>query len=124
MMHGTLPVILLDFEGITDKREALAAAAEAKAFVSTLEPDGTHYTLTDIRDTRYDREIVEAFKDLTAHNRPYVRAAAVVSNSAIHRAAIAMVGLFSRRKFGVVETREQGLAYLARAHEAATRSRP
>ncbi|HEX2779999.1 MAG TPA: hypothetical protein VHM30_10895, partial [Gemmatimonadaceae bacterium] len=45
--HGSLRVILLDFEGITDVAEALAAVAEARAFVGRQTPDGSHYTLTD-----------------------------------------------------------------------------
>lgn len=118
--HGSLRVVLLDFQGITDKTQGLAHVDEARAFVARLPKDGSHYTLTDVRETRYDREIVDAFKQLTAHNRPYVRAAAVVSNSAIHRAAISLVAAISRRKLAVFETREAALEYLAREHGAGT----
>lgn len=111
--HRGLRVVLLDFEGITDPPEGLAAVAAAKAFIAKLPADGSACTLTDVRNTRYNKEIVEAFKDLTVHNRPYVRAAAVISDSSLHRAAIAMISVFSRRKLGVFATREEGLAYLA-----------
>jgi len=111
--HGGQRVILLDFTGITDTAEGLAALEEARAFIDRLVPDGSHYTLTDVRQTRYDRVIVEAFNRFTAQNKPFIRAAAVVTDSALHRAAITMVGLVSRRKLGVFDTREAGLAYLA-----------
>lgn len=114
--HGSLRVILLDFEGITDVAEALAAVAEARAFVGRQTPDGSHYTLTDVRRTRYDRQIVAAFKELTTHNKPFIRAAAIVSDSTVHRAAITMIGAFSRRKLAVFETRDAALAYLATEH--------
>jgi len=112
IQHAGRPIVLLDFEGITDRDDGLAAVAEARAFVATLPCDGSHCTLTDVRGTRYDRKIVEAFKGLTEHNRPYMRAAAVVSDSAIHRAAITMIGAFSRRKLAVFDTREAALEYL------------
>ena len=114
IQHAGKPVVLLDFAGITDRDDGLAAVAEARRFVAMLPCDGTHCTLTDVRGTRYDRKIVEAFKDLTEHNRPYMRAAAVISDSAIHRAAITMIAAFSRRKLAVFDTREAGLEYLTR----------
>ena len=115
---GGHPVILLDFSGITDREEGRAAVHAAQSFVATLPRDGSHVTLTDVRRTRYDRAIVEAFKGLAEHNRPYVRAAAVVSDSAIHRAAITMIGIFSRRKIATFDTREGALEYLRAAPSA------
>jgi hypothetical protein len=108
-----LRVVLLDFEGITEVADGLAAAEEAKAFVAKLPMDGSHCTMTDVRNTRYNKLIVEAFKELTVHNRPYMCAAAVVSDSTFHRAAIAMVAMFSRRKIGVFPSRQEALDYLA-----------
>ena len=111
--HEGRRVILLDFSGITDTTEGLAAVEHARQFIARLTPDGTNLTLTDVTRTRYDKQIVEAFKAFTAHNRPYVRAAAVVSDSTIHRAAIAMIGLFSKRRIHVCGSREEGLRWLA-----------
>ena len=109
-------VILLDFEGMTDVPAGLKVIDEARDFVAKLPADGSHYTLTDVRGTRYDRRIIEAMKELSAHNKPFVRAAAVVSDSAIHRAAVTMIAMVSRRKLEVFETREDALAYLAAEH--------
>jgi hypothetical protein len=110
--HKGKHIILLDFAGIIDVEEGLAAVAEARRFVTAQPADGTSVTLTDVRDTHYDRRIVEAFKEMTTANRPFVKAAAVVSNSAIHQAAIAMVALFSRRKIQVFDSRERALDWL------------
>lgn len=111
--HHGLRVTLLDFEGIIEVDEGLAAVAEAQAFVARLPRDASNCTLTDVRNTRYNKQIVDAFKELTVHNRPYMRAAAVVSDSTFHRAAITMIAMFSRRKIGVFPTREEALQYLA-----------
>lgn len=109
-------VILYDFEGITDVPTGLQVIAEARAFMAQLEPDGSHYVLTDVRGTRYDRRIIDAMKELATRNRSYVRAAAVVSDSALHRAAVTMIAMVSRRKLEVFDNREDALAYLAEEH--------
>ena len=116
--HQGLRIVLLDFQGITDPALGFGAADEARAFIARLTADGSHFTLTDLRDTRYDREVATKFRELTAHNRPYIRAAAVVSDSSIQRAAISMIALATRRKLGVFETREDALAYLVTAARA------
>jgi predicted GTPase len=110
--HKGKRIILVDFAGIIDADEGLAAVAEARRFFAAQPADGTSLTLTDVRDTHYDRRIVEALKQMTAANRPIVKAAAVVSNSAIHQAAITMVALFSRRKLHVFDAREHALDWL------------
>ena len=112
IQHGTTRLILLDFTGIMDSEEGLTLIARAQAFIAALKPDGTHCTLTDVTNTRYDRRIIEALKRLTVHNRPFVKRAAVVSDSALHRAAISMVALFSRRQLEVFETRGAALEAL------------
>jgi hypothetical protein len=106
-------IILLGFEGITDEATGLAVVAEAREFIGRLKPDGSHFTLTDVTRTTYNRRIVEAFKELSLHNRPFVKAAAIVSDSALHRAAISMIAVVSRRKLEVFDTRASALAWLA-----------
>jgi hypothetical protein len=111
--HKGKRIVLLDFSGITDPTEGLAAIADAARFVSAQPVGGGTLTLTDVTDTRYDRKIVEAFKVMTARNRPIVKSAAIVSNSSLHRAAITMIALFSRRNLEVFDSRAQALDWLA-----------
>jgi hypothetical protein len=111
--HEGQRIILFDFSGITDAAVGLAEVEKARLFMAQQTPDGSHRTLTDVTQTRYDRQIVEAFKGFTAHNRPFVKAAAVVSDSGIHRAAISMIALVSKRRIVVFDTREAALTWLA-----------
>ena len=96
-----------------DTEEGLAAIARARVFIGRLKPDGTHRTLTDVTNTLYNRRIIEAFKALTVHNRPFVTRAAVVSNSTIHRAAVGMMALFSGRRIDAFDTRGAALQALS-----------
>jgi hypothetical protein len=97
-------IILLDFAGITNRDVSLAAVSEARRFVGTQPPDGSSLLLTDARNTIYDRHVVDALTQMAAANRPFVKAAAVVSDSAIHHAAIAMVA-FLRAEGSTCSTR-------------------
>lgn len=105
-------MVLLDFTNIDDPAVGLPIIEEARRFIAAEKPDGTMRTLTDVSNTRYDRDIIEALKELTVHNRPYVGAAAVVTQSAMHRAMIRLVALFAKRQLEVFETREQALDWL------------
>jgi len=111
--HNGKRIVLLDFAGITDPSQGLAAVAEATKFIGAQPVGGDTVTLTDVTGTRYDRQIVEAFKEMTAKNKPIVRTAAIVSNSPLHRAAISMIALVSRRKLQVFDTRAEALEWLA-----------
>ena len=111
--HRGQRIILLDFSGLTDFAVGLVEIEKAREFIATQKPDGSHFTLTDVTATRYDRQIVDAFKAFTVHNRPYVKAAAVVTDSRLHRAAIGMVAMFSKRRLEVAPTREAALEWLA-----------
>ncbi len=51
-------------------------------------------------------------KEMTALNRPIVKAAAIVSNSSLHRAATSMIALFSRRRLEVFDSRDEALTWL------------
>jgi hypothetical protein len=110
--HKGKRIVLLDFAGIVDIEDGLAAVAEATKFIGAQPAGGDTMTLTDVTDTRYDRAIVDALKEMTARNRPIVKAAAIVSNSPLHRAAINTIALFSRRKLEVFESRPHALDWL------------
>lgn len=111
--HKGRRIILLDFAGITDPDQGLAAVAEATKFIGAQPVGGDTMTLTDVTQTRYDRKIVDAFKEMTTRNRPIVRTAAIVSDSSLHRAAISMIALVSRRKLQVFDSRAEALDWLA-----------
>jgi hypothetical protein len=110
--HKGVRIVLLDFSGMQNPEVSLAVIADTRRFVQSLPANGSALTCTDISNTRYDRRIVAAFKEMTTANRPHVKAAVVVNQSAIHRAAISMVALFSGRKIEVRPTREQALDWL------------
>jgi hypothetical protein len=112
IQHKGVPVILLDFSGITNPDVGLPLIEAAGRFVQSLPRNGSGLSCTDVTDTQYDRRVVEAFKVMSKGNGPHVKAAAVVTTSSIHRAAISMIALVSRRKIEVFDTRAKALDWL------------
>ena len=106
-------VILIDASGVTDIALGVRVLEHAREFIARLQPDGSHFTLIDTTGARYAKESVEAAKALTVHNRPFVKAAAAVSDSTLHRVAVKMVAMFSKRRIEAFESRESALAWLA-----------
>ena len=96
--HRGRSIVLLDFRDLRETDEALAAIAHARRFFGNLAPDGSALTLTDARDCLYNSTTLNAMKEMTSHNKPYVYAAAVVTSNALHRVAVSAIALFSKRK--------------------------
>jgi hypothetical protein len=92
--------------------EILAAVALAKEVVSRQSPDSI-YTITDISETIFNAKDIQAMKDLTQHNKPYVKGAAVVGVSGIRKVAFQIVSNFSQRKFIVCNTVDEAKEKIA-----------
>ena len=68
--------------------------------------------MSDVTGARYNGAVLDALKDLAAHNKPYVGAAAGVVKTALHRVAMNVAALFSGRKFQAFTEREQALDWV------------
>ena len=110
--HQGQPIVLLDLAGIKEEAELLAEVENARNFFATRIPDGSLRTLTHTTGSAYSRAAVDALRDLTAQNREYVRAAAVVTDSQLHRMVISTLALVVRRKMQAFEDLETAKDWL------------
>lgn len=94
--HEGRRVLFIDFSGIRDRSTAFHAIDEVKRLVAG-QPRGSLLTLTTVAGSTFDPEIIQALKELAAHNKPFVQAAALVGLSGLQRVAYAAVSLFSGR---------------------------
>ncbi|MBA2627026.1 MAG: hypothetical protein H0U85_03370 [Gemmatimonadales bacterium] len=76
--HVGRKILLIDFSGIEDAQTALDAISEARAVVAAQPADGSLLTLTSVDGAYFDSGVLKAIRELAEHNRPYVRAGAVV----------------------------------------------
>jgi hypothetical protein len=101
----------LDFTNLDDTPTVLRLCEEARAVIAR-EPHGSVFTLTRVAGSRFNREIVDAFRRLVAADRPYVRAAAIVGLTRMMRLAYNAVIRLSGRHIPAFESEGDALAYL------------
>jgi hypothetical protein len=79
--HRGCQILLIDFEGC-QPTETLERIRYARSVIGR-QPLASARTLTMVKNTRFNSQVSEAMKEYTAHNKPYVRAAAVVGLSGL-----------------------------------------
>jgi predicted molibdopterin-dependent oxidoreductase YjgC len=70
----------------------------AKAAIQ-VQPHKSVLIITDVTDTKFDREIVESFKDYAKHNNPFIKASALVGLSGMQKVIFYAVKTFTGRDF-------------------------
>lgn len=109
--HGGKEILLLDFSGMK-AAEAIVMIEHAMGVISS-RPVNSLLTLTDVTDIRFNDDLSRKMKGFTAHNKPYVRAAAVVGVTGLKRIIYNAVIAFSRRNITTFDDREAAKSWLA-----------
>jgi hypothetical protein len=110
--HRGKRILVFDYKGIRDEAEALREIEKSKRIVA-LQPPESLLIMTSVRDARYTSKVLQAMKDLAAHNKPYVKASAVVGMSGLHRVAYQTIILFTRRIIKTFDEEPEALDWLA-----------
>lgn len=111
--HGGRRIVLLDLTGLTNPAETLAAIDEAKAFIAQQPKEGQLLTLTHVRGSQFDTQVVQALRGLVEHNKPYVRAGAVVGLSGLMRVVYSTLVHLTGRNLRAFDDLEAAKEYLA-----------
>jgi len=109
--HGGKDILLLDFSRLK-ANEVLQLIDPAKAVISG-KPEKSILTLTDVTDLTFNSEVSERMKEFTAHNKPYVRASAIVGVTGLKRIIYNAVIAFSQRQIATFGDREAAKSWLA-----------
>ena len=112
--HG---IVLQDFSGVTDPREALGYIEEARRFMEG-QRLGEMLLLTDVSGSTFNQEVIEAMKALAEHHKPWVLASALVGLTPLMRIVYRAVVARTRRDIRVCDTRGDAVAYLLTRREA------
>lgn len=110
--HKGKRILLLDYAGIRDPNEAVASVRKSIEFIAG-QPRNSLLVMTVVRDARYNAQVLQAMKELAAHNTPYVKASAVVGMSGLHRIAYQAVLVFSKRNIKTFDAEADALDWLA-----------
>ncbi len=110
--HHGQRVLLLDYSNLDDAAEMLAMVEQRKAVVTAQSPNSV-LTLTDVTNARVPRGILSRIKEAAAHERPYVRRAAMVgADNSLIKGVTDAVASFSARQWRFFPTRAEALAWL------------
>jgi hypothetical protein len=109
--HRGHRILFFDYSGVSDPVVAVEEVAKSKTLVAQ-QPEHSLLTLVYVKDSRFTSEVIQALKDLAAHNKPFVRAGAVVGMSGLHRIVYQAVMMFSKRKLAVFEELEPAKDWL------------
>ncbi len=109
--HHEKEILFLDFSN-TLPHEVLQTIEVAKRVISA-RPEGSILTLTDVTNARFNDAVSDGLKKFTAHNKPYVKAGAVVGVTGLKRIIFSAVLTFSRRNLEAFDDIEQAKHWLA-----------
>jgi hypothetical protein len=81
IQHRDRPILQIDFAG-SHPAEMLERIRYARLIIGK-QPLASVRTLTLVKDARFNTQVSREMKEYTAHNKPYVRCAAVVGLSGL-----------------------------------------
>ena len=109
--HRDAEILLIDWSGATAD-EILAAIGQARKLIGS-RPHNSVLTLTDVSDGRVDRRVTETLKDYVAHNKPFVRAGAVVGLNELKSVIFNFVNRATGRTLRAMGSRDEAKEWLA-----------
>jgi hypothetical protein len=118
--HG---IVLQDFSNLMRVEEALAAIAEAQAFMQRRPRDRSALLLTNFTGSIYNQEVTDAMRRLAKDHQPYVRASAVYGVTPIMRVILRAIIALTGRDIRLFATHDDAVAYLAAFNDPANEGR-
>ena len=104
-------ILFINFAGCMPS-EAIKVMEEAMKVIAQ-QPFYSVRTLTDVSGARYNREAVVKLKQFVSHNKPYVKAGAVVGLSPLQKIVLEAVSRVSQREFKVFSNAEEAKTWLS-----------
>lgn len=108
--HKGKEILFIDFSN-SELDEVLKIIEESKVVIKS-KPQNSLLTLTDVSNTSFNENITEAFKEYTIHNKPYVKAGAVVGVTGLRKIIYMAVAKFSGRNLALLDDIEQAKEWL------------
>ena len=110
--HKGKRIIYNDFTEVQDTAVALAAVAASRE-LTRKQPLGSCLILTHVTGSRFNRQVVEALKELANGNKPYVKGGCIVGLSGIQRVVYVAITQFTGRRMPTFSSLEEAKDYLA-----------
>jgi len=110
--HEGKQVLILDFTNCTPE-EVTFVSEEAERII-TGQPPNSVLVLADFEGAQFSRDAVTRIKEVTTHDRPFVKRVAWVHTGNLPKVLYDAIKTFSQREFPTFETREEALEFLVK----------
>jgi hypothetical protein len=110
--HKGKRILYHDFTNLVRPEDALAAIEAARTVVRQ-QPMKSVLTLTHVTGSRFNHDVVEALKELTNGNAPFVKAGAIVGMSGLQKVVYVAITQFTGRRMATYGTVDEAKDYLA-----------
>lgn len=109
-VHQGRRVLLIDYS-YCDVPQMKEIIALTRSLMATQFPSSV-LTLSDVTGATFNTEVIEQIKELTKHNAPYVRRAALIGVTGLQAFIYSVVQTFSKRNIPIFSNKEEALKYL------------
>lgn len=110
--HAGKRILYHDFSEIINPADVLPAVAESQRIVAQ-QPPASLLTLTNVTNSRFNRPIIEALRTLVTHNKPYVKAGALVGLSGLQKVVYVTLTQLTGRRLPTFDTVAAAKEWLA-----------
>jgi hypothetical protein len=112
LIEGDARILFADVSRLTDFHDVIAVLEGSKQPPGRLAPVSI-FSLVDVTGTRFNPAVLRTAREVIEHNRPYVRAGAVVGLSPLQRAVYDIIVRRTRRgNLHPFDTLPEGLRWL------------
>ncbi|HEX6910594.1 MAG TPA: STAS/SEC14 domain-containing protein [Longimicrobium sp.] len=111
--HRGQRILYIDFSGLQSADDILREMQTAREIIR-VQPHNSLRTLSNVKDARYSPPVMDAMKEFTSGNKPFVRHAAVFGMERVHRVLYRAVLLFSRRSIEIFDDLDAARDWLAK----------
>jgi len=112
LQHKGKKILFFDFSHNNSKEEYIPIIDTAKLWLKDKGPSSV-LTLTDVTNAHFNAEILNLLKELTSHNKPYVKAGAIVGiTRPLAKLAYNAVMAFSKRTLPIFDTHDEAKDWL------------
>jgi hypothetical protein len=111
IIHNGVELLHLDF--VNGSSSELKAAIKEATGIIAAKPENSVLTLTDVTGAELNAETKDAIKSFAAHNKPYVRAGAVVGVDGFKQVIFNFVVHFTKRNLKAFDNKAEGMDWLS-----------
>ncbi len=110
--HNGKKILIEDFTNFKAGPEMIAQIHKAQTVIAG-QPPKSVLALFDATGSSFNNDVLNAMKEFTKANTPYIKAACVVGINGLLQIALASIAKFSGRDFVTFKTRAEAMNWLA-----------